>query len=226
MATLAAALIWLRAALGKFWNPDNAHGYQCKDLVDAYVMAIFPGKHWSETVRPGNGKDVYANANPAYFTKVPNNPHDPAQLPPPGSILSFAGSAAVPEGHTAITEKADAAGVDVFQMDGYRQTAAHRARLPYDGLIGWLVPNLDGTGSATRLVTNEVAYVRTGPGTGYPMAPGYPDGIAQGATLAVVGYVAGEDPYNSGDDAWYKTKSGYFVWANAAGNDLSGLASL
>jgi len=140
LKTLIAALAWLDAAVGQYWNPDNAHGYQCKDLPDAYCLFLWG--NWVDTVRPGNGKDVFDNANPEFFSKVRNDPSNPDQLPPPGSILSFAGSRAVPEGHTAITESSDAAGVNVVQMDGYKQVAAHRARLSYDGLIGWLIPKL------------------------------------------------------------------------------------
>lgn len=78
----------------------------------------------------------------------------------------------------------------------------------------------------TRIISQSVAWVRTAPSTGASLAPGYPAGIAKGATLAVVGYVGGQDPFNSGDNAWLKTKSGFYVWANAAGNDLSGLKYL
>ncbi|MBW4094577.1 MAG: LysM peptidoglycan-binding domain-containing protein [Acidobacteria bacterium] len=80
--------------------------------------------------------------------------------------------------------------------------------------------------AVNRLVTNAVAYARTSPSASAPLAPGYPEGIAQGAQLAVVGYVAGEDPYGTGDNAWYVTTGGYYVWANAASNDLTGLPSL
>lgn len=76
-----------------------------------------------------------------------------------------------------------------------------------------------------RTVTNAVAYVRTEPRSNAPMVAGYPNGIAQGAVLAVKGYVSGQDPYGTGDDAWYVTKSGY-VWANAAQNTLAGLSKL
>lgn len=78
---------------------------------------------------------------------------------------------------------------------------------------------------STRTVTNEAAYARTEPRADAPLAPEYPEGIAQGSTLAVVGYVTGQDPYDDGrtDDAWYKTPRGYYVWANAAEDDLTGL---
>lgn len=221
---------FLTTAPGQWYNPDNYAGYQCKDLVDAYAMFIF-GKPWTETVRPGNGNQVFANANPAYFTKVANDPRNASQLPPRGSILSFDygdGGA----GHTAVTLAADAAGVDVIQQDGIRQVKTERARLGYAGLIGWLIPKLanDGQlGTYTRIVTAASAMVRTGPGTQFPPPPGYPHGLAKGATLAVKGYVAGQDPYpNDGsvDNAWYVTKSGFYVWANAAGNSLAALPRL
>jgi hypothetical protein len=136
--TLAAALAWMRESIGKFYNPDNAHGYQCKDWADAFCIFLFGG--WVDTIRPGNGADVFDNANPEFFIKVRNDPNRPDQLPPPGSIVSIAGSRAVPEGHVAGVLGADAGGMDVVQMNGYTQQAAHTARLPYDGLIGWLIP--------------------------------------------------------------------------------------
>lgn len=222
---------FIAEAPGRSYDPDGRYGLQCKDLVDAYAMFIF-GKPWAETVRPGNGNAVFSNANDAYFTKVANNPSSATQLPPRGAILSYAGSAAVPEGHTAVVLSADQNGVDVLQQDGYRQVPAHRARLSYAGLIGWLIPKVADNGQLgtfTRIVTASPAIVRTGPGTQFPKAPGYPNGIAKGAVLAVKGYVSGQDPYpNDGsvDDAWYVTKSGFYVWANGAGNSLAALPRL
>lgn len=136
--TLAAALAWMRASVGKFFNPDNAHGYQCKDWADAFCLFLFGS--WVNTIRPGNGADVFDNANPEFFIKVRNDPNKPDQLPPPGSIVSIAGSPAVPEGHVAGVLESDAGGMAVVQMNGYTQEAAHIARLSYVGLIGWLIP--------------------------------------------------------------------------------------
>jgi len=76
-----------------------------------------------------------------------------------------------------------------------------------------------------REVTTEGANVRVAPWSNAPKAAGYEDGLALGAKLAVVGYVKGE-PVTPGNDAWYKTKSGYFVWANAAGDNIAGLPYL
>ena len=79
-------------------------------------------------------------------------------------------------------------------------------------------------------VTAPVAPVRTTPAVRpNNMAPAYPHGIARGATIAAVGYVAGEDPFPRDgklDNAWIKTKSGYYIWANNVGNNLAGLTKL
>lgn len=85
---------------------------------------------------------------------------------------------------------------------------------------------LASTGGALRTVTSDVAMVRVSPWSWAAPAAGFPEGIAKGANLAVVGYVKGEDPYGTGDNAWYKTKSGFYVWANNAGNSVAGLKYL
>ncbi|NVM97839.1 LysM domain-containing protein [Arthrobacter sp. SDTb3-6] len=79
-----------------------------------------------------------------------------------------------------------------------------------------------------RIVTNPVAWVRTAPRSGAPLAPGYPRGIPKGQPIAVKGFVVGENPYGTTppDNAWYVTKSGYYVWANAAQNTIAGLRNL
>lgn len=89
---------------------------------------------------------------------------------------------------------------------------------------GYLPPTTTTT-TATRTVTTAGAKVRLAPRTSAPLAPGYPDGLSLGAKIAVVGYVKGQ-AVTPGNDAWYKTKSGYYVWANVAGNNISGLKYL
>lgn len=137
---------FLTTAQGKFYNPDGMYGYQCKDLADAYCMAIFK-RSWVDTIRPGNGSAVFDNANPGYFTKVRNNPQSDSQIPPRGAIINWGPSRAVPEGHVAIVLSADKRGVWVLQQDGYSQTAAAKVYLPYfmssgAAVVGWLIPKL------------------------------------------------------------------------------------
>lgn len=145
-ATKAAMDQWLAGAVGQWFNPDNAYGFQCKDTIDAYCITLFG--NWQNTIRPGNGKDAFNNANPAFFTKILNNWQDPHLIPQRGDIIVYGASRAVPEGHIAVVEAADQYGATVIQQDGYLQVAAHRARLPYvlptgAACIGWLRPKLE-----------------------------------------------------------------------------------
>lgn len=75
-----------------------------------------------------------------------------------------------------------------------------------------------------RIVTNPVANVRTAPRSNAPVYASYP----KGTVISVKGFVVGENPYGATppDNAWYVTKSGYYVWANAAQNTLAGLRQL
>ncbi|UYL87629.1 endolysin [Arthrobacter phage VResidence] len=81
------------------------------------------------------------------------------------------------------------------------------------------------TGNSTRKVTTQGANVRTAPYDDAPLAPGYPDGLALNAVLGIVGYVKGQ-AVTPGNDAWYKTVSGFYVWANAAEDNIAGLKYL
>lgn len=80
--------------------------------------------------------------------------------------------------------------------------------------------------STIRKVTAQGALVRTAPNTNARAIPHYPEGFAVGAPLAVLGYVKGQDPFGTGDDAWFKTEGNGYIWANNAGNSLDGLAYL
>jgi hypothetical protein len=97
-----------------------------------------------------------------------------------------------------------------------------------DYLVVKFVPEPAPSGKLLT-VTVPVAMVRVAPAAYSAVAPGYPDGIARGAKVAAVGYVKGQDPFpndRSTDDAWIKTKSGYYIWANNVGNSLAGLKKL
>lgn len=237
---------WYARAEGLGMDPDRAFNKQCVDVVDHYAEAIFPGVPWPRSVGAvPSAKDLLRTMNREYWTVTYNDPNNAALLPPAGAVLVYGGSSVNPHGHTAANLQATAEGCWAIQQngDGTATQNAHKAFLPhysagYGMLIGWAVPREDKmpadpgpapAGLALRTVTASPGFVRTGPGTNYPLAPGYPAGIAKGAKLAVKGYVAGQDPYpNDGvlDNAWYVTASGYYLWANGAGNDLSGLPKL
>lgn len=162
-ATKATQDSWLAHAVGRAMNPDNAYGLQCKDVPDDYIDTFYGKGAWIRILKPGNAKDVYKNADPRYFAKIPNNPHDPHQIPPRGSIVVFSGTRAVPEGHTAVVDSSDQTGMTVIQQDGYVQYPAKRVRLPYvlpngASLIGWLIPKLEPAKKMATQKEIEQAY--------------------------------------------------------------------
>lgn len=135
---------FISSAPGKYFDPDNAYGFQCKDLIDAYVEAIF-GRPWTETIRPGNANVCFNGANPEYFEKIANDPRNPAQIPQYGDIIVWGGNDVNRYGHIAVVIAADRSGVTVVQQDGYLQSAAFQGWLGYHNagtgmVVGWLRP--------------------------------------------------------------------------------------
>lgn len=138
-------------------------------------------------------------------------------------------------GHVAMFLRESRPGFGIFMSQN--PGPFREMELSYNGTVGALraknvpsglapTPAPPAAGLINRTVTQSVAWVRTGPGTNFPLAPGYPKGLTKGAVLAVKGFVVGQDPFKTNDNAWYVTKSGYYVWANAAQNTLKGLKKL
>ena len=145
MPTNAAQEAFLNSAPGKSFNPDNAHGLQCKDVADAYALAMFGD--WVNTIRPNNAAQVFDGANAAYFTKIRTNPADPNQIPQRGDVIVWGWSPAVPEGHIAPVLSANKTTVTVVDQDGYNQRPAAVRTYGYtlaNGamVIGWLRPRV------------------------------------------------------------------------------------
>lgn len=86
-------------------------------------------------------------------------------------------------------------------------------------------PTNPQAGLFSRVVTSDAAFVRPAPNRGSGTVSAYPTGISKGSALAIVGYVKGE-AVTPGNDAWYKTKSGWYVWANEAQDNIAGLPYL
>lgn len=226
-------------------DPDRAYQFQCVDVVDHYAEAIF-GKPWKECVGGVGGAKDLPNVAPAeYWTWTRNDSNRPAQLPAPGDVVVWGGTALNPYGHTAVCASANAGGVTVVQQNynGLANLAAEVRQMPFYGpgtgmITGWLTPRPEkmpvdkkaDTKTVNLKVTAAVAVVRTSPFIRPDNVAGkYPQGIVKGATVAAVGYVSGQDPYPADgvkDNAWVKTISGYYIWANALGNDVSKLPAL
>lgn len=236
---------WIGSAAGLAMDPDQHYGLQCVDVIDHYAETIF-GTGWRECVGGVNGaKDLLNTVPRNYWDVIRNDPNNASLLPVPGDVLVWGGNAGNPYGHTAVAVRVDGGGATVIQQNsnGLANQAAHSMYMPWYGagtgmITGWLRPRPErvrgeaalGSGVKLLTVTASPAVVRTSPRVeAGNVAPAYPHGIAKGAQVAAVGYVSGQDPYpNDGrtDDAWIKTKSGYFIWANGLGNSLAGLPRL
>lgn len=136
---------FLTSAPGKSFNPDNFAGLQCKDVADAYCLAMFGD--WVHTIRPNNAAQAFDGANATYFWKIRNDPADPKQVPQRGDIIVWGWSKAVPEGHIAPVLSATAATVTVVDQDGYNQRPAAVRTYGYtlaNGaiVVGWLRPKV------------------------------------------------------------------------------------
>lgn len=148
---------------------------------------------------------------------------------PDGSIYSTSDNSTVPHHHASLADL----------LAYYARGGVNARTLTFLGwtedvqgtpVLHWEAdPVAQKTPPKLLTVTAPVAMVRTHPAAYSAMAPAYPSGIARGAKIAAVGYVQGADPYPTDgkrDDAWIKTVSGYYVWANNVGNSLAGLAKL
>lgn len=134
---------WIAGAPGRAMNPDNTYGLQCKDVIDDYCLALFGD--WVNTIRPGNAKVCFDNANPAYFDKVVNNPNDSNQTPPRGAICVLNGNVGAGAGHIFVVTGSNPKGIDAIEQDGFKQIpayAVHYNNSVYNNMIGWLIPKV------------------------------------------------------------------------------------
>lgn len=198
---------FIKSAPGKYFNPDNAYGYQCKDLIDSYVVEIF-GKSWVDTIRPGNANICFGNANPEFFTKIKNDPNNAALIPQYGDIITWGGNNINPYGHIAIVVSADQNGVSVIQQDGFLQSATWQGFLKYVNngtgeVQGWLRPRpekmVGGNASTPKVATVWLpasagswnVYRENGPYTSGNQIGKLNPSLFGGLNYQVLGYKAG-----------------------------------
>ena len=64
-------------------------------------------------------------------------------------------------------------------------------------------------------VDKEKAYVRTEPNTNAKLViqPSGRDYLIEGVIFNAIGLVEGEDPYQDGNNKWYKSQKGNYVWS-------------
>lgn len=117
-----------------------------------------------------------------------------------------------------LTQNPGATRIDYLSPLGLR--GALRPKYAISGLSQPLYP---------RIVSQNVAWVRQLPKLGAPLARLHPKGVSKGTKINLTGYVKGQDPYNTGDNAWGVTISDgkpAYVWMNSIGNNITGLPYL
>lgn len=211
---------------GKFIFIPGYRTAECVALFWAYNREVNKGEQYSAS----GAFNLWTQGGQPYLWET----YDRSAKLVPGSFAVWSGvRGAYPNGgngHVAMALKNNGNGTGTFftQNPG----AANQQVLSLDGIVGYLVPKGIRFNAApqqlvfSRKVTQNVAFVRRAPNSNSALSARYPSGIARGATLAVKGYVAGNDPYGTGDNAWYVTVGNEYVWANAAENNLEGLPKL
>lgn len=229
MTTTTLQERWFSTAVGRAINPDRAYGLQCVDVADDYAMFIFPGKGWAETIGGVNGARDFTGRSNKYFKWIANVPGNLSNIPARGDLVIYGGSALNPYGHVAVVLSATPHTVTVVQQDGFLQTAAHVATLPYDGpgtgpCTGWMRPLVSEPAKAKNIRT-------TGPlGSQERSLPSVTNGkklrtFGPGLDLTMKGYWNGERV--NGQNLWYVGISGnYFHCSGFTAVSVTGLPNL
>jgi len=169
---------WLNSAEGVKMNPDRRYGLQCVDLVDQYAQDIF-GVPWTDSVGGVAGARQLLDRVPdKFWTRIDNDPNDPALIPARGDVVVFGGDSSNGWGHTAVVLESGVGGIVVIQQDGfaaphqfvdgawYSAKPAHKASLGYEqggtgAISGWLRPKPEmllapeGSEAVTKCVVEE-----------------------------------------------------------------------
>lgn len=129
--SVAGAVAWMDAQVGKYIDQDGAYGTQCVDLIRAYYVYL------GEKPVRGNGADYATNPLPAGWTRIQG------AAPEPGDIIVYTGDE---YGHVELF------GFDNYIYSQYPGTNVQKYQ-SYSGLHGWGVirPNF---ASATTPSTN------------------------------------------------------------------------
>lgn len=129
---------------------DKSGDFDCVDMPKAYAEHLFPGVGWVTLVGYGDAKDLWGRINENYFTKIPNDPKDPNQLPQPGDIMVFdktpipgySNTFDNPYGHVGVCDSADKSGYTLLQQSsgtGKKPWLAYAA-WNYRRCLGWYRP--------------------------------------------------------------------------------------
>lgn len=111
-------------------TPENRG--QCVGLVEVWIDTLGGPHDW------GNATDLYNNADPNFFAKIPNTP---TAIPQQGDIIVWDGKFNGGLGHTGIaTGKADINSFDCFEQNDPINSKPHVKNYNYAYITGWLRP--------------------------------------------------------------------------------------
>lgn len=119
---------------GKGIDTDGAYGYQCMDLMHAYVRDVL-GMGTALFAAP-TAYEAYLSAKDSRFDKIGNTP---AGVPQPGDIIFWdrtVGSA----GHVAIFIDGNTQQFRSFDQNWPTGSVSHVQTHNYNGVAGWLHP--------------------------------------------------------------------------------------
>ena len=205
-------------------------------MADDYAEFIF-GLPWQATIGGVGGAREFKGRTNDYFTWIENIVGDVSSIPARGDLCVFDGDHLNPYGHVALVLSATSETMTVIQQDGFLQTAAHVAVLPYvitgaGPCLGWLRPNIDPEVTETapaapaagqRLVGSQGVTERSAPRlgdnkTGRVFNPG--------DTLSFKGFEIGDSA--NGTNVWFVGAFSGTYFSASAFDDSSttGLADL
>jgi hypothetical protein len=127
---------------GKFLDADGSYGAQCVDVVRGYVKEVL-----ATTYKPVGSLYAYdlfkRGLMPKLFKKVANDPKNPNQLPPRGSVFVLSGKTpgSGGAGHTGIVLSSTKTKMTVLEQNAPVGSPCRVANRGYGYLLGWLVPN-------------------------------------------------------------------------------------
>lgn len=126
---------WKRKALNTHINTDGVFGAQCVDVPKDYSeKVLYPNLSWKQVGLYGNGKDIYANANPLYFTKIRK------ATVQRGDIVCWGATKTNKYGHTAVVTSRrifNRNSFTVIEQNGFNPSGkAYEVKRDYTNLVG------------------------------------------------------------------------------------------
>lgn len=203
---------------GKKVDYDGAYGGQCVDLFRYFNKEVLEiaqpkGVNGAKDFWNNYSKDVNLYNN---FDKIANTP---TFVPQEGDIAIWGNGA---YGHIAIcTGKGDVNTFESFDQNYPTGSVCHYQSHNYSGFLGVFRPKSQNKIKAPVITEFKVrvdkscgAYVRKEPNTKSATVPqpGNQKYLNKGDIFVAVGTVKGENV--SGNDIWYKSKKGNYLWSS------------